>query len=1510
MPIDIGTFRAVASKANEANLLYVQDGKLKSAAAGKSGGSAQFDDFKAATTAFLDSYKKHYGAALGQMARNTLQEYAEMGRPLSASVVTQLIDIAEKTVDEKMGSRTCVKVGDTVVDLSRLGTDKLLSTGSFKSTKLRNAAKGGARAAERTFLALAPTDAGKVDVRGLLRHLETLHAYTIREIKAKGLRELAAQEAGAPEAPRTSASEIETKTFEKLLFKGIDALDNKTLSGVYQGLVTRETDALKKELARLVDRPNADPIARAAAERFFTDLCRMEAMVVSEVSRRMELARTPADQVQNVPSLMDRYCGNAALAANRFGDDKDMTTLNLGLMTRLAAKGSVEGGRIDAETNAKIAQRKIAGVDAKQIGDMIRNNELTINFQLGAVMGWRRNGTKTTSLFKKQNAQILNTFQSKEEQNLAVDGTGYLKLRDQVERSFFPEYVPEPLKGRERPAYGALNTKKLYAGAADTPQATYGRVVVVLKEHVKRQCTYTLGDTFFLSTLKLKPELRPAFEENLVAAFAGRLDDPAAALAELKAEGDANPLNRFMRQTSGDRVGYDTVLSLCIDLIAVLNRHLAEGAAELDKFEMFAHLEALYANHGEHRGNVATYDNVENLLAGKGDFTALNMAVSTMKRQSDPAHKVSLRNADYIEAQVHGPILLDRDVEEIRIDTFSFEERAGNEFDALPEAQKEAIWNDPALGNSRYARKQEWERRRAAEIEVAVRREVANAPCKIVFYNSEGSANAAISEAELALNADVLETAGHMKPELADYAESLCGKDHKADIYKAALEKARSKSDVPLENARRLWGENLENVPDWLSDVIDANLRRVIAEMTVDKNGVKSREDVLTCAITCALDRLSHVDDIVAALDENGIRDADARMAIIRNVLEAPIRDRQFGNLLSLLIAEHKALSDLPKLVADTFANEIENGAEILPLAYNGVPPVGGRALDKLASELKLQVRAYKETILDDHTKKLDNAPETFVSLLRRKVVKPMVEKKAHLLLSQAGWTFPSDDERNAFISWAASAGKLRFLEELKGVYESSTKLAKALEDKLANGATPTARDIVDAFKAFYPVCHDFMTLDKRNHGEYGPDDQSAAVTRAVSVAMSRLAVRLGADAMKRLAAAFGRAETCALYCGAAAGLNAPFQPEDALSRTGNYYMFTVFMDVFYQRLPEKFDVPLARPEIRGGLPLAAISPATRDLMRLVNAAQTNALDTIPFDPNAAVRGARRLARMAPPANPGGMPQDRPARKAFLLRMLPIYHNHEKTFDKGNNWHGRTHATRSFVFSVAMANIFREKGVDVDMNAVALATAGHDTGREANGPDSDDSEARSGDIVTSMVEQLHPDAAGDAWKGQVKANIATKAVNQTTLEGYLFKSGDSLDYSRIADLDPKRFPFLRETVVTRDGLVVAVDESLRRQLMKEARLLAERTDYGTARGEEIKQFQIQLAQLSSRRAPENEILAVQDRQKTVEDEIHAKETEQTNTLSDAQIVELVENTIRDNPGDFPLLTKYYLDADA
>ena len=292
-----------------------------------------------------------------------------------------------------------------------------------------------------------------------------------------------------------------------------------------------------------------------------------------------------------------------------------------------------------------------------------------------------------------------------------------------------------------------------------------------------------------------------------------------------------------------------------------------------------------------------------------------------------------------------------------------------------------------------------------------------------------------------------------------------------------------------------------------------------------------------------------------------------------------------------------------------------------------------------------------------------------------------------------------------------------------------------------------------------------------------------------------------------------------------------------------------------------------------------------------------------PYAP--AASGARRLGNIPAPANPAAMPQNNAGRKEFLLRMLPTYHNHEKTFDRGTNYHGRTHATRAFVFSIAMGNILREKGVPVDLNAVALATAGHDTGRTKNGRDTAGSEKRSADNTIAAVNAAYPGAAGPGWTAQIQANITSTSAEQDTIEGYLFKSADSLDYSRIDELDEAHFPFLKEPIATADGLVLPVDKGIRRQLMKEAKLLTELTSPRTALEAEHRQLMVELANLQD--GPEYQVKNA--RLQEIVQQMQQGEIEQTDTLTDRQVVELVENAIRTRPQDFPLLTKYYLGAE-
>lgn len=117
------------------------------------------------------------------------------------------------------------------------------------------------------------------------------------------------------------------------------------------------------------------------------------------------------------------------------------------------------------------------------------------------------------------------------------------------------------------------------------------------------------------------------------------------------------------------------------------------------------------------------------------------------------------------------------------------------------------------------------------------------------------------------------------------------------------------------------------------------------------------------------------------------------------------------------------------------------------------------------------------------------------------------------------------------------------------------------------------------------------------------------------------------------------------------------------------------------------------------------------------------------------------------------------------------------------------------------------------------------------------------------------------------------------------------------------------TVRTSAQIYAGVDDKTskaRSRLRNEAN--AERTDPGTVHVADTKRFLQQMVELDVRDAPPNEKLAVQNLHDQIMNDVHAREIEQTETMTNAQIVEMVENVIRDNPQDFPLLTKYYLNA--
>ena len=656
------------------------------------------------------------------------------------------------------------------------------------------------------------------------------------------------------------------------------------------------------------------------------------------------------------------------------------------------------------------------------------------------------------------------------------------------------------------------------------------------------------------------------------------------------------------------------------------------------------------------------------------------------------------------------------------------------------------------------------------------------------------------------------------------------------------------------------------------------------------------------------VDLLVRLDEALKEMDANHITDRVRCERLLKELIRLGAHDViEAVAVVRLDIVASRALDDLDAIVRETFENDIEDGAQLMQWAFAGLPPVSGAAANILRQRIHNEIRNVQSLIASGKMSVADSSPDRIAARIRQNAVKPFMEGKAMIMRQRTFFKFQSAEERNAFLSWAISAGQLKNQAQFDGVYEASTKLTDAFEAKLKSGAPLIAQDIVDCYKAFAKTGMEWMFEDGRQQGiaNYSADDRQSFFDRIASVALSRLAARAGNEAVGKIAAALDSPDGRWLYHAVFAAQDAI---PDALDETdfGTPETAAAFLETFVRRIPEKFGYPINIGDRMVNVSYSAVPPFARDFVaQICPKAAAQLEETDPYD--VSKTDQRFLVGVPAPVNPGAMPQNKAQRKQFLLDMLPIYHEHEKDqhFDKGVNHHGRTHATRSFVLSIAMGNILREKGVKVDMNAVALATAGHDTGRRRNGTEEKGSEERSADIVNAGVENRYPGAAGDAWKVQVKDNITTRGADQNTVEGYLFKSADSLDYWRVDELDEEKFPFLKTQILTSDGVAVAKDRDLRRQLMAEAKRLTELTQPRYQYKVERKQLADELMELG----PGPEFNAKNARYDQLESLMRDSEIEQTETKTDAQIVELVENAIRDNPQDFPLLTKYYLNAE-
>lgn len=533
----------------------------------------------------------------------------------------------------KLGPHS-VQIGtNPPVRLDDIKGNKIPFAGFRTATKVASAKTGARENAALVLRSLASPD-GKLDAKALLNASKSMQAHldrlgTLGEIR--GNMDDAVLAAFAPE---------------------VESLSNTELLNAYQQFLSPEMSLLKRALQNEISANPRNADAMAAAANLFS----LEALVTKEASNRIIIAQGLA-QPEQIPPLAAQYgAGIEGMGeARRHEAPADMSAVSMHVLMDVAIDSSARRDRAGGLAADITSRRGLGDIDAKQFGDVLRSAGLTINVDLGFLLGM--NGPKP--LLKAGGAweHIFHSIESAPDdaaRQAAIDvkGQGYIQKRDNVERGLFPELSEDrPAVANERPTYAALNLLRLRTGAAPT----YGSVTLHLKPEVARRATYTVDDTFIALRLRYTEAGRQA-ALDLLPGFPGISE---AHKAEIMTEG--SELRRRFDALLGAMAAKGEFRA---DLFK--NELQLSGLADDENSALAGLFIKTFKDTQSTRKAMATYDNLEALLPELGDMDAVNLARAALDKRQNGMGRVA-SECNYIEAQVHGPVVFSRDVAEIVI---------------------------------------------------------------------------------------------------------------------------------------------------------------------------------------------------------------------------------------------------------------------------------------------------------------------------------------------------------------------------------------------------------------------------------------------------------------------------------------------------------------------------------------------------------------------------------------------------------------------------------------------------------------------------------------------------------------------------------------------------------------------------------------------------------------------------------------------------------------------------
>ncbi|MBO6003015.1 MAG: DUF3626 domain-containing protein, partial [Mailhella sp.] len=495
------------------------------------------------------------------------------------------------------------------------------------------------------------------DAKGLLGALKAMQVHTDRLLKLEQI------------------TEEQKKDSEWAFAAAVQNLSNRELAAVYQSFTSAEMDLLQTALQHEGRSSGKASDARRAAAQLFD----LQALVLKEISNRSinEQISQHAGAIsqegkrgaeQKPQTLIGEFGGmDQWLALHPEG--YDITAANLVSLTEVGAHSATVREKTATPVQERLNARGLDDVSVKEMGDALRKCEVTINIKTDYLIGG------DNSIFDHPNDPMVNIFHL-HDQGVDPKGPGYLTERQATEDVLFPELKGRQVNADERPMYGAINYQGRQTGALRQSMG-YGSSTIVLKPEVAKRATYTINDTFYSARIDVSAEKRQNFY---------RLLDGVNGNGRQSAGGERIPeslVDALKNPSSQERKDFEAAL----DAIAQ-NPSIQKAAAF--KFELFPksimnhfpkNSDALESTFSEFKGFLtecfgdadttrsimATHDNLESLVTQMDDVDGNGIAHSVQASKNGENGGIYLNHAQYIEAQIQGPLIPSRDIAEIRI---------------------------------------------------------------------------------------------------------------------------------------------------------------------------------------------------------------------------------------------------------------------------------------------------------------------------------------------------------------------------------------------------------------------------------------------------------------------------------------------------------------------------------------------------------------------------------------------------------------------------------------------------------------------------------------------------------------------------------------------------------------------------------------------------------------------------------------------------------------------------